>query len=123
MLRSTATLFAPLIAGVTLGVTNLISEILGKGIDWNAIMSEQASASFFGTADFALSNIRQEFFVLVVGIYVMQLVLLLIRFSNGIDEGDDRIQYMYALGLSLPAAVVAFSVVTIVSMTLFGGLA
>ena len=61
--------------------------------------------------------------MLVIGIYIILLVLLLIRFANGIDEGDDRIQYLYEIGKALPTAVFLFSIVTIMSMFFFQGMA
>lgn len=117
-LRSTATIFAPMIAGVTLGITKLIATVL-SGADFSALLTEEQAVPLFGDIKFAVSNVEPEYFVLVVGIYIMQLVFLLIRFSNGIDEGDDRIQYMYDLGHALPTAVAFFSIVTILAMFFF----
>jgi len=118
-LRSTATLFAPMIAGVTLGITKLISNVLAT-IDWKLIDEETAN-SLFGVK-FSIINVPPEIFVLVIGIYIIQLVFLLTRFANGIDEGDDKIQYMYSLGKALPTAIAFFSIVTIFSMIMFQGM-
>ena len=118
-LRSTATLFAPMIAGVTLGITKLISNVLAT-IDWKLIDDETAN-SLFGVK-FSIINVPPEIFVLVIGIYIIQLVFLLTRFANGIDEGDDKIQYMYSLGKALPTAIAFFSIVTIFSMIMFQGM-
>ncbi len=109
-LRSTAIIFAPMIAGVTLGITKLIYHIV-------------KSIKEIEPTKFAVENVRPEYFVLVIGIYIIQLVFLLTRFANGIDEGDDKIQYMYTLGTSLPTAVAFFSIVTIFSMIIFRGMA
>lgn len=114
-LRSTATVFAPLIAGITLGITKLISEVVGNmdlgGIPENDFISGVSNFSF---------NIDPEYFVLVIGIYVAQLVFLLIRFANGIDGGDDRVEYMYSVGKAMPTAISLFGIVTVISMILFG---
>ncbi len=117
VLRSTATAFAPLIAGITLGITELISKVVGNmdlsGISENDFIS--------GTSNFSF-NINPEYFILVVGIYVIQLVFLLIRFANGIDEGDDKVEYMYSVGKAMPVAIATFSIATVISMILFGAL-
>ncbi|HEC77010.1 MAG TPA: hypothetical protein ENI33_07125 [Thermoplasmatales archaeon] len=118
-LRSTASLFAPFIAGVTLGITKMISNVLGK---MNMEAFVERSSYFFGIPDFAIENVNPEYFVFAVGIYIIQIVFLLIRFANGIDEGDDRIQYMYNLGKSLPSAMAFFSIVTIFSIFIFRGM-
>lgn len=117
-LRTTATIFAPMIAGVTLGITKLISNVLGN-MNFEGIKSN----SFFGLSSFAIENVKPEYFVLVIGIYIIELVFLLIRFANGIDEGDDTIQYMYNLGKSLPTAILFFSIITVISMFFFQGMA
>lgn len=118
-LRSTANLFAPIIAGITLGITKMISSVMGK---MSVEGLTEKSSYFFGSPDFAIENINPEYFVLAVGIYIIQIVFLLTRFANGIDEGDDKIQYMHTLGKSLPSAVLFFSIVTIFSMLIFNGI-
>ncbi len=115
-LRTTATVFAPLIAGVTLGITKLIINVIEK----MNLSSIHVSTSLFGLSKYAIINVDANQFVLVVGIYIMQLVFLLTRFANGIDEGDDKIEFIYSLGKSLPVAMFLFGVVTIFSMAVFG---
>lgn len=118
-LRSTANLFAPVIAGITLGITKMLSNVIEK---MNMGMLTEKSYYFFGSPNFAIENINPGYFVLAVGIYIIQVVFLLTRFANGIDEGDDRIQYMHNLGKSLPSAMSFFSIVTIFSMLIFKGI-
>ncbi len=123
-LRTTATLFAPIIAGVTLGITKLISNVINE-MDLQSIaetLSSETENAIFGNMKFYIMDVPPEIFVLVIGIYVVQLVFLLTRFANGIDEGDDKIQFMYNLGKSLPTAIGIFSLVTIVSMIMFQGM-
>lgn len=92
-------------------------------INWGGI--ENATASNVDIWSGISKPVMQspEYFVLVVGIYIIQLIFLLTRFANGIDEGDDKVEYMYTLGKSMPTAVAFFSIVTIISMTLFQGMA
>jgi hypothetical protein len=120
-LRSTAALFAPLIAGVTLAITKLITNIIGsiagtmpgEGIDTGGSVLTTVSDSF------TLDNVRPEFFVLVVGLYVIQLVFLLTRFTNGIDEGDDKAAFMYSLGQTMPTAVIVLTISVVVGQLMF----
>ena len=42
--------------------------------------------------------------------------------ADGIDEGDDKIEYMYQIGKSLPSSIILFTVVTILSMFFFHGM-
>jgi len=124
-LRSTAAVFAPLIAGVTLAITKLISNILhsmsGKIPTEN--FADGSSSVFSGiTGSFALENIRPEYFVLVIGIYIIELVFLLTRFTNGIDEGDDKAAFMYSLSKVLPTAVMVLTITIIIGQMLFSSI-
>ena len=124
-LRSTAAVFAPLIAGVTLAITKLISNII------NSMASKLPTETFAGgysttfasiTEAFTLENVRPEYFVLVVGIYIIELVFLITRFTNGIDKGDDKAEYMYSLGKVMPTAVVVLTITIIIGQILFSSI-
>jgi len=117
-LKSTATLFAPMIAGITLGITKLISVVI-SGMDLGGLPEDNFIS---GSSNFSF-NISPEYFVLVIGIYMIQLLFLLIRFANGIDEGDDKVEYLYTLGKSMPATIAFFSIVTIMAMLIFKNMA
>jgi hypothetical protein len=71
---------------------------------------------------FTLENVRPEYFILVIGIYLLELVVLLTRFTNGISEGDDTTMYMYSLGRTVPLAVIVFSCTIIVGQFFFSQL-
>jgi len=120
-LRSTAAMFAPLIAGVTLAITKLITTILesmrGK-ISSDILPSGSGVLSSVADA-FTVENVRPEYFVLVVGIYIIELVFLLTRFTNGIDEGDDRPAFMYSLGKTLPMSMTVLTLTIILGQMLF----
>jgi len=120
-LRTTIVVFAPLIAGVTLAITLLISTIL------TSFHSNNISLSFTGlplsfsenAQSFMVENIRPEFFVLIIGIYLMELVFLLTRFTNGLNEGDDKATFLYSLGKSMPMSIVVFSITIILGQYFF----
>ena len=122
-LRSTVAVFAPLIGGVTLSITKLITNILGD------LSEKMPSADISGisqipsiSTSFTLDNIRTEYFVLVIGIYIIELVILLVRFTNGIDEGDDKASYMYNLGRMMPTSIFVFSITVILGQILFANI-
>ncbi|MCX6665559.1 MAG: hypothetical protein NT038_05805 [Euryarchaeota archaeon] len=124
-LRSTVALFAPLIAGVTLAITKLISTILSSmsgAIPTDAVADMPSVLSQVADS-FAIENVRPEYFVLVVGIYILELVVLLTRFTNGIDEGDDTAAFMYSLGKVMPVTVVVLTSTVIVANYMFSSIA
>lgn len=120
-LRSTVTMFAPLIAGVTLAITLLISQIL------ESITLTNSSESVNGlplsvpgmSQTFMMENIRPEYFVLVIGIYLIELVVLLTWFTNGLSEGDEKATFMYSLGRIMPLSITVFSVTIILGQFFF----
>ncbi len=124
-LRSTAAVFAPLIAGVTLAITKLISNVIssmaekipttGTGVDSSTVFSGITEA-------FTLENVRPEYFALVVGIYIIELVFLLTRFTNGIDEGDDKAEFMYSLGKVMPTAIIILTITIILGQLMFSSI-
>jgi len=123
-LRSTATVFAPLIAGVTLAITSLISNILGV-LRGNMESYESLTTLSGGltsvTGAFSAQSVAPELFILVIGLYLIELNILLTRFSNGLNEGDDKALYLYSLGKTLPVSIGIFSVTVIVGQMLFSG--
>lgn len=123
-LRSTAAVFAPLIAGVTLAITKLITTIIqsiqGK-LPTESVMGGSNMLSNI-TESFTLENVRPEYFALVVGIYIIELVFLITRFTNGIDEGDDKAEYMYSLGKIMPTAIIVLTITIIISQILFSSI-
>jgi len=123
-LRATVTIFAPLIGGVTLSITKLITNILGGlsgKIPTEVATGSNANVPSIATS-FSVENVRPEFFVLVIGIYLIELIFLMARFTNGIDEGDDKATYMYSLGRIMPTSIFVFSVTVILGQILFASI-
>ncbi len=123
-LRSTVAVFAPLIGGVTLAITKLISSILSSlSNKIPTVSSSDITGQIPIIADqFTLENIRPEYFVLVIGIYLLELVFIIVRFTNGIDEGDDKAMYMHSLGKILPVSIFIFSITVIFGQMFFSNL-
>ena len=118
-LSSTAAFFAPMIAGVTLSITQLISAIIQKlssNMENTSFSATPGSTFFSGISHtFSLENIQPEYFVLVIGFYIIELVILLTRFTNGIDEGDDMAEYMYMLGKTMPVSIAVLTISILLS--------
>lgn len=126
-LQSTAAIFAPLIAGVTVAITKLIAtildhvggQILGFNIQRSSAVTELPTSFHTASEVFSIQHVRPEFFVLVIGIYLITLILLLIRFTNGINNGDDKSMFMYTLGRILPVSMFVYTITIIVARLLF----
>lgn len=122
-LKSTIMIFAPLIAGVTLAINKLITTLLAElntPSSQGSISGIPLSLSSENT--FSINNISADAFVLVVGLYLLQLILIIARFTNGIEEGDDKASYMYNIGLITPISIGVFTLTIVLSTFLFSQL-
>ena len=120
-MKSTATIFAPLIAGVTLALSEVIQKILQnisheasrlpEGMGVSSIMSDVGGGME--------QSIPPNVFILAVGFYMIVLVIILVRFAGGIEYGGDKAQFMYDLGQILPVSIMVFTISVLVSRALF----
>ncbi|MCD4844331.1 MAG: hypothetical protein K8R25_07595 [Methanosarcinales archaeon] len=123
-MRSTAILFAPLIGGITLALSEVIQKILGNiaheasklpdDIGMGAIMEDVGSGME--------QSIPPDVFMFSIGFYMIILVVILVRFAGGIEYGEDKAQFMYDLGSMLPVSILVFTLSVVVSRVLFAGI-
>lgn len=123
-MRSTAIIFAPLIAGVTLALSEVIQKILlNISKETSNLPDEYNIGDFMKEAGTGMiQTVPPDIFVLVVGVYMVLLVMILTRFAGGIEYGDDRPQFMYDLGQTLPVSIMVFTVTTVVSRVIFSSM-
>ena len=119
--RSTVTMFAPLIAGITLAITFLISRILATiHLNGSPETLTGLPVSLQGLSQtFMVENIHPDSFVFIIGIYIVELVVLLTRFVTGLNEGDDNATFFYTLGRTLPLSLGVFSVTVSIGLMFF----
>jgi RsiW-degrading membrane proteinase PrsW (M82 family) len=78
-------------------------------IDTSSLYTQTTIVTGIANA-FSIENINPNYFVLVIGIYVVELVVLLIRFTNGIDKGDDTAEFYHTLSKALPLSILILTV-------------
>jgi len=122
MLKTTCTVFAPFIGGITLALSQSISEVVAHTLANLGDMPESAREYFPMMPDFSAPLVSNDQFVLIIGLYVIMLVIILLRFVGGIEHGDDRYEFMYSVGTVLPVAMAVFTVTTALANTAFGGM-
>ncbi|MFH1316081.1 MAG: hypothetical protein ABII01_01045 [Candidatus Woesearchaeota archaeon] len=116
-MKSQIKFLTPVIAGIVIGITSMISTILGK---LGLMLSEAAS----GDAAMELpelfgDGIPTYYFMIVVGIYVVQIVYILTILGNGIENGEDKLNENYLLGQNLIKSTLLFSFFSVVIMIIF----
>lgn len=123
-MRATAMIFAPLIGGVTLALSEVIQKILlniskeaqllPKEFDFGGMMKDAGTGM--------TQSVPSDTFLLIIGIYMVILVIILTRFAGGIEYGGDKPQFMYDLGQMLPMSILVFTITTIISRYLFSSM-
>lgn len=120
-MKSTAMIFAPLIGGVTLALSEVIQKILNNIAKESMLLPEE-----FGIGNIMkqvgtgmTQSVPPDAFLLVIGIYMVILVIILTRFAGGIEYGGDRPQVMYDIGQMLPVSILVFTITTLISRILF----
>ena len=122
-MRATAVIFAPLIAGITLALSEVITKILSQvGERMNRVPADLSGMPVeIGNGAFSQS-IAPDSFLLAIGIYVILISAILTRFAGSVEYGGDRAQLKYDLACMLPISIVIFAVSTAASRIVFRGL-
>jgi hypothetical protein len=122
MLRTTCIVFAPFIGGITLALSQSVADVLDTTVSSLNDMPESARAYFPMMPEFGAPLVSPGAFVLIVGIYLMLLVIILMRFVDGIEHGDDRYELMYGIGRTLPLSMAVFTATTMMANVAFEGM-
>ncbi len=101
-MNATGIIFAPLVMGITSSLYIFLSDLF-----------EDIAA---GGAEMVDSHI----FTFVVGLYLIQILIVIIYFSVGIQHGGDRIERNYSIGTMLPVAMILYSITVAVTQIAIG---
>ncbi|MBS3056907.1 MAG: hypothetical protein J4473_05755 [Candidatus Aenigmarchaeota archaeon] len=116
-LQFQAYFLSPMISGIISTLAIIIIEILSM------ISAKLTSLGGMGSMGFlsSFSNLRiSEFeFVLIVGIYLIETSLILARFLNWIENGDDPIGFQYRAGAILLVGFFVFVITLLITLALF----
>jgi len=120
-MKSQIKFLTPAISGIVIGITSMVTLILGKLSSQLNIMAAQ------GTADAAQMNmaamfgdgIPTYFFQIVIGLYVIQIVYILTLLANGIENGADKLNEKYELGRNLTKSVLFYTIISVAVMIIF----
>jgi len=120
-MKSQIKFLTPAISGIVIGITSMVTLILGK------LSSQLRTMAAQGTADAAQINmaslfgdgIPTYFFQIVVGIYVVQIVYILTLLANGIENGADNLNEKAELGKNLNRSVLLYALISAAVMIIF----
>ena len=120
-LKTQVKFLTPAIAAVVVGITSMITFILGRLTQLN---QTQGLAEAGGVAQlFAGDGIPTFFFQIIVGLYVTQLVYILTILGNSIENGVDKLNEEYLIGENMIKSTLTYVITTGIVMILFSLLA
>lgn len=119
-MKSQIAFLTPMIAAIVIGITSMITYILGNlGKSINQLGSDQAGTQIGTLATFFGDGVPTYYFQAVVGIYVFQIVYVLTILSSGVENGADKLQERYLLGNNLIRSTLLYCIIAGVVMILF----
>lgn len=130
-MKSQIAFLTPAIAGIVVGISSMIVNIIVGLTQKFAEISQGEGAEAIGTGGiqtlvnlFGIDTIIPTYhFQIVVGIYIVELILVLTIIQTGIEYGNDKIYQQYYLSKNLPRSIILYSIIAISVIILFNLLA
>ena len=104
-MKSQITFLTPVISGIVVGITSMITQILGS---LSSKIGEFDAGTAGGLSDasslfsiFSSGGVPTFFFQAIVGLYVVQITFILTILVNGIENGSDKLSEREVLGKNL----------------------
>lgn len=116
-MKSQIKFLTPAIAGIVIGITSMVTTILGK-LGQQMVNLKQGSASS-GFGDLFGDGIPTFHFQIIVGIYVVQIIYILTVLANGIENGSDDLNKRYLLGQNLINSTILYCFIALTITLIF----
>ena len=108
----------PAIAGIVVGITSMVTEILGKlGTQLQQITNDTAEQA--GLVSMFGDGIPAFHFQIIVGLYIVQITYILTILVNGIENGADKLNENYSLGNNLIRSTILYCFISLAVILLF----
>jgi len=117
---------SPAISGIVVGITSMITTILAKLSKQMSLLSTQGgdiSGQSMQIANIFGIGIPTYYFQVVVGVYVVQIIFILTIMANGIENGSDKLNERYQLGINMVNGTLLYCFISGVVMVLFNYIA
>jgi len=127
-MQAQSSFLAPMIAGIVIGVSSMVVSIINKlGEQFKqATLSDTEGVGNLGglIQILKIEDVIPSFhFQLVVGIYILQIVIILTILRNAIENNDDKIIRKFEIGKNLFFSIILYSIVSLIGIFIFNILA
>jgi Flp pilus assembly protein TadB len=100
-MKSQIGFLAPVISGIVIGITSMVTFILGQlSKKLTGLTAGEAAGGVggMGLLSFFGDGVPTFYFQIIVGIYVIELVFILSVLVNGIENGNDKLNERFLIG-------------------------
>jgi len=109
---------APAISGIVIGITAMVTEILGRlGGQLESVTAGTSQAG--GLVGIFGDGIPTYFFQIIIGLYIVQITYILTILVNGIENGSDKLNERYQLGNNMIRTTLLYCTISLVVMVTF----
>lgn len=128
-MKSQIKFLSPAIAGIVVGITSMITTIIGNlGQQMQTIQEQAGTSGAEASSAVSLVGMMSDgvptyYFQVVVGLYVIQVVYILTVLINGIEKGSDDVGQKFELGKNLISATLLYSIIATVITIMFNVIA
>jgi len=130
-MKSNMTFLAPLLSGIVIGLATMITTILGR-LELMFTLGGDQTISGIGSLSSILSifelktMIPPYYLQVAIGIYIIQVIIILTGALVTVDSGEDRLKTTNELGKNLKRGMILYAItaiISIVALTLLASIA
>lgn len=120
-----AYMLTPLILGLIVSMADIIILVLGK---LGQYLDSMGASESLGVGNFAMSfgfsesSISPEIFQLIIGVYLLEIIIILAMFLTKVNYGENKAQQWYTASKMLMIGMIFYLIVALASSSMFGGL-
>ncbi len=125
-MKTQISFLTPVIAGIVIGITSMVSSILGSLGEQMKNINAQSNLEGGGVSTmsgFFGNGVPVFYFQIIVGIYVVQIIYILSFMVNGIENGSDKLNEDYTIGTNMVRAGMIYAIVAFIVMLIFNMIA
>lgn len=127
-MKSQASFLAPMIAGIVIGVSSMVVTIinrLGEQFKQISLTETEGIGNIQGLIEILrIEDVIPSFhFQLVIGIYIIEIVIILTILRNAIENNDDKIMRKYEIGKNIIFSTSLYVIVSLIGIFVFNILA
>ncbi len=115
----------PIITGLIVSMTSVITKILGalgRYLETVGFGDQLGVVNVAGAFGNMKASTPPELFQLIVGVYLIEVIFILVLFMTKISIGENKTQQYYQTGIMLMVSLVVYTIVALLGDTMFGGI-